>query len=77
LKLTGFNDAIVIVVGDPERRHLPWWVNFELQLVWQKKSESKTACIYTVKESRVFFCPLFYGVPVQSLQDFSSCSGTP
>jgi hypothetical protein len=37
LKVTGFNNAIAIVPGDLEGCHLPWWVNFELEMCLQIK----------------------------------------
>jgi hypothetical protein len=37
-----------------------------------KRKVIETTCIYTVKESRVFLCPFFYGDPVHILQDFLS-----
>jgi hypothetical protein len=33
-----------------------------------EKEVCQTTCIYTVKESRVFFCPYFYSSPVEILR---------
>jgi hypothetical protein len=78
LSLGGCNDAIVIVVGDTEGCHLPLSINLVLQLVWQRKSNPKQLAITRQKKSQVFFCPLFYrplfyGDPVENLQDFPFC----
>jgi hypothetical protein len=39
LQLGDSDDAIAIVVGDMEGCHLPWWVNFELEVCLQIRSE--------------------------------------
>jgi hypothetical protein len=65
LKVTGFNDAIATAIGDAEGCHLPWWVNFELEMCLQTKSERNNVSL--------FFLLFFYGDPVQKLQGFPFC----
>jgi hypothetical protein len=42
-----------------------------------KEVNAKLLAFVWHKESRVFFCPLFYGVPVQKLHSIFSCLKKP
>jgi hypothetical protein len=72
LRLGGISDPIAIIPGDPEGCHLPWRVNFELEM-WCAKRMNETTSVCVATGSRVFLCPLFYRDPVQKLQAFPFC----
>jgi hypothetical protein len=72
LEVAACNDVIAIVAGHAERCGLPLLIDLVLQFKCAKRKCAKQLANTRQKESRVFFCPLFYGVPVQKLHNFQS-----
>jgi hypothetical protein len=66
LKVTGFNDAIATAIGDAEGCHLPWWVNFELEMCLQIKSERNNVLLHRKKKVEFSFVHFSTGFQYKS-----------